>query len=300
MIKIKAWLNAFRLRTLPLSLSGIILGSFIAKNNGFWDNKIFVFSLLTTILFQLVSNLANDLGDTQKGTDNEHRVGPTRMVQAGLISQKEMKVGVVICAVLSLITASFLIYYGTKGLPKEMIYFYGFLAFASVIAAITYTVGKKAYGYHGFGDVFVFIFFGLVSVLGVYTLYSKSFDILNLFPAITIGLLSTAVLNLNNMRDRENDERSGKNTLVVKLGAKSAKKYHFALVILAFISHLIFCILSSNFVLLISLIPFLLLFKHLIFVSKNIEEVKLDPELKKVALSTFLISVLFMLLVIIF
>jgi 1,4-dihydroxy-2-naphthoate octaprenyltransferase len=290
-MKIKSWLEAFRLRTLPLSVSGIIMGSFIAKSRGFWDISIFIFALITTILFQIVSNLANDLGDSLKGTDNEFRVGPERSVQKGDISPFQMKIAVVIFSILSLISAGYLILISSNGMKNETIYTYLFLALASVLAAITYTVGKKAYGYYGFGDVFVFAFFGLVSVMGSYTLYTKVFDWNTFFPAITIGFLSTAVLNLNNMRDQVNDKNSNKNTLVVKLGFNRAKMYHVFLIIGALISFLVFFKFELKG--LVFSIPFILLLIHLKKVVQVIDPKEFDPELKKVALSTFFLSLFF-------
>jgi 1,4-dihydroxy-2-naphthoate octaprenyltransferase len=289
---IQSWLKAFRLRTLPLSLSGIILGSFLAKKEGFWDGYIFVFALLTTLFFQILSNLANDLGDSQKGTDNQFRVGPMRAVQSGEISMKAMKLAVAIFTFLSLVSAAILIRISAVGMTKEVIWMYVLLAVLCVIAAITYTVGKKAYGYNGFGDLFVFIFFGLVSVLGSYTLYTKTFNPEIIFPAITIGLLSTAVLNLNNMRDQVNDKSSNKITLVVKLGKSKAKVYHFFLVLLAIISA-VFFLQELNTFRYLFLIPFCMLTLHLQKVNNTQEEKDFDPELKKVALTTFLIAIMY-------
>ncbi|MES2588381.1 MAG: 1,4-dihydroxy-2-naphthoate octaprenyltransferase [Bacteroidota bacterium] len=294
MSKTKSWINAFRLRTLPLSISGIIFGTFIAYYNGFWDATIFCLALSTTVLFQLVSNLANDLGDSQKGTDNAERVGPMRAVQSGEISQKQMKSAVILFSILSFISAGILIYFGTQKLSFNILLFYGVLAILCVLAAITYTIGKKAYGYHGFGDIFVFIFFGLVSVLGVYSFYSKSFDWINILPAVTIGLLSTAVLNLNNMRDRINDKKFGKNTLVVKIGPNWAKMYHSFLILGAIISLLIFVKNLNNQTLYLAFVPTLYLFYHIRIVMQTKNEKDFDPELKKVALSTFAISLFFM------
>ncbi len=294
MSKTKSWIRALRLRTLPLSISGIIFGSFIAYFKDFWDTTIFCLALLTTLLFQVISNLANDLGDSQKGTDNLERVGPMRAVQSGEISQKEMKRAVIICSILAFISAGILIYYGTQKLSFNILLLYGFLAILCILAAITYTIGKKAYGYHGFGDVFVFLFFGLVSVLGVYTFYSKNFEIMNILPAITVGFLSTAVLNLNNMRDRINDRNSGKNTLVVKIGANAAKLYHAFLIIAGITSLVIFVLSLKNDFLVISFIPCPILILHLRKVMQTKVEKDFDPELKKVALTTFAISVFFM------
>jgi 1,4-dihydroxy-2-naphthoate octaprenyltransferase len=309
MTKRQAWFQAIRLRTLPLSVSGIIVGSGMAKvllslNNPdkeihFWE--IFVLALITTICFQILSNLSNDLGDTQKGTDNKDRVGPTRAVQSGLISQNEMKVAIYICAILSLISATGLIYFSSQNLTPELILFYAILAIVCVLAAITYTVGKNAYGYRGLGDLMVFLFFGMVSVLGVFSLYGNGFEWLVFFPAVTIGLWSTAVLNLNNLRDHVNDKKSSKNTTVVKLGFQRAKFYHAFLILGGFAAWLLviatFTFLTFNFLLSLALVPSLLLFPHLkrVFLNENPKD--LDPELKKVALITCSSAILFSLLI---
>ena len=292
MTKSQAWIKALRLRTLPLSLSGIIIGSAIAKYNGFWDWNIFLLSLLTTVLFQIVSNLANDLGDSIKGTDNKDRVGPMRSVQSGLISKNEMRNAVVMTSIVSLLSAGILIYIGTTNLPISILWFYCGLAVACIIAAITYTMGKKAYGYYGLGDIMVFLFFGIVSVLGVYPLYAKSIDWIILLPACSIGLLSAAVLNLNNMRDRTNDAKSGKNTLVVKIGPDWAKLYHTFLVFGGIICQLMFLVITNHTLAFIGILPAIILVLHLQKVMKTKNPKDFDPELKKVALSTFGIAVL--------
>ncbi|MFN6015247.1 MAG: 1,4-dihydroxy-2-naphthoate octaprenyltransferase [Flavobacteriales bacterium] len=292
MTKNQAWIKALRLRTLPLSLSGIVLGSGIAKFNGFWDWNIFVFAMIATILFQIVSNLANDLGDSMKGTDNEHRVGPMRSVQSGLISQKEMSIAVAVTSFLSFIAASALIFFGTKGLPFGMLWFYGGLAVSCILAAITYTVGKKAYGYNGLGDIMVFLFFGCVSVMGVYPLFAKSIDLLLILPASCIGLLSAAVLNLNNMRDRVNDAKSNKRTLVVLMGPNLAKLYHVILILCALACQTVYLLETKHEPALIGLLPGIVLILHVRKVMRTTDPKNFDPELKKVALSTFGIAVL--------
>jgi len=294
MSKSKAWINAMRLRTLPLSLSGIIMGSAVAYYQGYWDALIFTLSIVTTVMFQIVSNLANDLGDGLKGTDNKDRVGPARMVQSGVISPKEMKMAVIITAVLSFVAAGALIYFGAQNMPNSIIWFYAVLAILCVVAAITYTVGKRAYGYHGMGDLMVLVFFGFVSVLGVYSLYSKAFVTDMILPAITIGLLSTAVLNLNNMRDYSNDAKSGKNTLVVKMGPNMAKLYHALLILIAISSLAVFISLFNQPILFIAMLPAIILVVHLRKVMATKKTSEFDPQLKVVALSTFALS-LFML-----
>lgn len=296
MTKKQAWIEAIRPRTLPLSLAGIFMGSGIAFYQGFGDWIIFGLALLTTILFQILSNLANDLGDGMKGTDNNDRIGPMRAIQSGVISQKEMKSAVIGTSVLSAISASILIYIGAQGMSSKIIMFYGILAVLCVFAAITYTVGKRAYGYNGLGDVMVFLFFGLVSVLGVYSLYSKAFDWNNLLPACTIGLLSVAVLNLNNMRDYASDKKANKNTLVVKMGQDFAKFYHVLALLISLICMVVFLAKIENKVLFICLLPTVVIGIHAQKVMKTTSAKAFDPELKKVALSTFGIAVLFFIL----
>lgn len=298
MTKTAAWIKAFRLRTLPLSLSGIIIGSASAYYSNFWDTKIFVYALVTTILFQITSNLANDLGDTIKGTDNENRVGPKRTVQSGVISRKQMRNGIIFFVILSLISSGLLIYSAIQNLEQQTIYVYIVLAILCVIAAITYTIGKKAYGYNGLGDLMVFIFFGLVSVLGVYSLYTNQFHKENILLAITIGLLSTAVLNLNNMRDYANDLSNNKNTLVVKMGPNFAKIYHAIIILLSISTLAGFLAKLDNNLYFLTLIPALYLIVHLRIVMQTADPKNFDPELKKIALTTFAISLLFMILVV--
>ena len=294
----KNWIEALRLRTLPLSIAGIITGSMAALLDGFWSGKIFTLALSTTLLFQILSNLANDLGDSLNGADNEGRIGPMRSVQSGKISKTAMRNAVILTSILSFISAGLLIYFSAKNLSTTAIYTYFGLAGASILAAITYTVGKRAYGYSGFGDFFVFIFFGLVSVMGVYPLFSSKLPWILIFPAVTIGLLSSAVLNLNNMRDQENDVKVGKRTIVVKMGPKAAKIYHYSLFIVALICWVIYLVLEKHWLGFISLLPFVLFTKHILFVKRNTSYRELDSQLKIVALGTFFVSLLFLISVV--
>lgn len=293
MSKLKFWLQAARLRTLPLSLSGIIVASSLAAYNGFFNWLIFTLAILTTISLQVLSNFANDYGDGVKGTDNEDRIGPERALQSGKITPDEMleviKKNILICIVLSfsLIYSAF----GSKHLLFALIFF--IIGLCSIYAAIRYTMGKNAYGYRGLGDFFVFLFFGLVSVIGCYVLYSKQIEHVAFLPACTIGFLSVAVLNLNNMRDIESDRKANKNTLVVKLGSEKAKKYHYLLIVSAIILSFLFGLLYYNSVFnLLFLIAYIPLFIHLKKVKNNTDPVHLDPELKKLALTTFLLAIL--------
>lgn len=289
---IKNFIKAARFRTLPLSISGIILGGFLAMSDGLFNGVIFSLAILTTIGFQVISNFANDYGDGVKGTD-AIRIGEERMVSSGKISPKQMKKAILISVILTIIFALFLIYesFGLSNFGYSLLFFV--LGIVSIVAAIKYTVGDLAYGYSGFGDVFVFLFFGLLSVLGSYFLFTKEIYFLLTLPAISIGLLSTAVLNLNNMRDYQNDKKSKKNTIVVKIGLKAAKRYHYSLLLLSFISAVSYVVLTYTktvqFIFLLAYIPLVI---HALFVYNNKEELRLDAELKKVALSTFLFSVL--------
>ncbi len=300
-MKLKTWISAARLRTLPLSISGILVGSGVAISKEIFDWEVFIYALFTTLGLQILSNFANDYGDGVKGTDNDSRTGPLRALQSGLISAKEMKTGMLITSIITMIFAILLIHaaFGTNNYRDSNFWeplFFLLLGILAIAAAIKYTVGKSAYGYRGFGDVFVFVFFGLVSVVGVYFLYAKNLISPVFLPAIAIGLLSTAVLNLNNMRDRIGDAASGKITLVVKLGGEVSKNYHYLLIITAFLCMLLFLLLSFNSVFdFICLLAFIPLFLHLKTVHKNTVPKDLDPELKKVSLSTFLLAILFLL-----
>ena len=291
---IKHYIEAARLRTLPLSISGIIVGSFIAAANGYFNWLICLLALLTTVCFQVISNFANDYGDGVKGTDNDDRVGPQRAIQSGVITPKQMLQTIKISILVTLLIAILLIYisFGKNDFLNLIIFF--FLGIASIAAAIKYTVGKNAYGYSGFGDVFVFLFFGLLSVCGSYYLYTKQFNITVLLPAFSVGFLSIGVLNLNNMRDRESDIKSGKNTLVVKIGIEFAKYYHYYLLTSSFLFSVLYTIMhyKSNiqFIFILAYIPII---KHLLVVYKNTLPKMLDSELKKLALSTFAYSILF-------
>ena len=287
------WIEAARLRTLPLSVSGIAVGSFYAMSQGVFDFAIFCLGIGTTIGLQVLSNFANDYGDGVKGTDNENRVGPKRAVQSGAITPQQMKKGVIVTAILTLIMALALIFVSFS--DSDILYsiFFFLLGLSAIVAAITYTVGDKAYGYRGLGDVFVFVFFGWVSVMGMYFLYAKQIDWSLLLPASTIGMLSSGVLNLNNLRDSESDTLSSKNTLVVKIGLQKAKIYHYLLLLGAMLFVLLFAFIQrfevQQYLFTLSFLPIM---KHLIIVVNNRDSQHLDPELKKLALSTFALAVL--------
>jgi 1,4-dihydroxy-2-naphthoate octaprenyltransferase len=297
MNKTKAWIKAFRLRTLPLSFSAIIIGAALVQISNKVNYQVLSLILLTTLLLQVLSNLANDYGDAVKGTDNDNRVGPIRAIQSGEISLYQMKMAIVVISILALISGVYLLFIAFNG--HFNYYFIGFLILGllAIFAAIKYTIGKKAYGYSAKGDLFVFIFFGLVAVLGTYFLMTKTFDWLMVLPAITIGGFSTAVLNLNNMRDIENDKTVNKITLPVKMGLENAKKYHYSLFFWSYLSYAIFCFFKFDgkeyyIIFLPLIIVAFIQLTHLKKVSKITDYKQFDPELKKIALSALLFSVL--------
>jgi len=294
MTKTQAWLHSFRLRTLPLALSGIILGSFLAILNGHFSYSIFVLAIFTTLFLQTLSNLANDYGDFASGADNAERVGPQRGMQQGLISPKEMKKMVILFAILSFISGLALLFSAFS--TQELIYILAFLVLgiAAIIAALRYTTGKNPYGYRGRGDFFVFLFFGLVSVAGSYYLYAHHFSWQIFLPAASVGLFSTGVLNINNMRDRENDQKVGKITIPVKLGKEKAKFYHYFLIHTGWLLSMIF--LYNHFHSwwnLLALISFPLFMMHTKRIKKAENMSSIDPELKKLSLSTLLYALTF-------
>lgn len=285
------WIQAARLRTLPLSVSGIIVGSAYAYHQGFSDGRILVLALATTLGLQILSNFANDYGDGIKGTD-VNRIGEKRMVAAGIIASTQMKKAVLITAAITFVLALVLIYiaFGKENFGLSLIFI--LLGIGSIGAAIKYTVGNNAYGYSGYGDLFVFLFFGWVSVIGSNFLFTHFIDWKLFLPASAIGMLSVAVLNLNNMRDIENDKMVGKNTLVVKIGLSWAKKYQHFLIVFPFVCLFIFSIGIDTRITL-SYFVFIFFLKHLEKVRKATKYEDFDPELKKVALGTFVLSILF-------
>jgi 1,4-dihydroxy-2-naphthoate polyprenyltransferase len=290
----KDWIELFRLRTLPLSLSGALVAGGLAKMNDVLDWGVFALLAITIVLLQILSNVANDLGDGLKGTDNSDRVGPKRGFQSGKFSKKQLTRAVFILSLLSIISGFGLLYMAFGDLDFTFLLFF-VLGLLSILAAIKYTMGKKAFGYSGKGDVFVFIFFGVLSVMGGSYLFLGEFYWDSIYPAITIGCFSVAVLNLNNMRDIENDEKVGKITLAVRLGFLDAKLYHFIVVIIGMSSVAFFNVLTGNFSLtgFLPILAFIPISLHLNRVNNIRKPEDFDPELKKVALSTFLFSILF-------
>lgn len=292
-VKLKAWVHAARLRTLPLALSGILLGSFLAYADGILNTAVLVLAILTTLLLQILSNFANDYGDYKHGTDNENRVGPKRAVQSGAISAMQMKIAMLITALLAFTCGIALLFVALSGLISITFFIFLIIGILAIAAAIKYTVGASNYGYKGLGDIMVFLFFGIAAVWGTFFLHTFSTKLIVLLPASAVGLLSAGVLNLNNMRDAENDKASGKITLAVKLGKTKSKNYHALLITLPIIFTFIFLMLQHNFMgIILILIPSSVLAKHLMKVLQNKEPKLLDPELKRLSLTTLLFSVL--------
>jgi 1,4-dihydroxy-2-naphthoate octaprenyltransferase len=290
-MNIKPWIQAARLRTLPLALSCIITGSAIALQQDKFDIVIFLLAILTTLLLQVLSNYANDYGDAVSGKD-EKRIGEKRMVASGEISKESMKKAVILFSSLAFLSGLALIIYSIKN--YILVLAFVALGLASIWAAIKYTAGKNPYGYSGYGDLFVFIFFGLVGVLASSFLYTKDFRWLNILPAITIGAFSTAVLTLNNLRDIKNDALTGKNTTIVKMGFNKGKGYFAILIFTGIISMIAYAILTGfdnrQYLFLLGMISLAGIIKSVLNTNTSIE---MDPFLKKTALSTFLVSLLF-------
>lgn len=288
----QAWLHAFRLRTLPLALSCIAMGSFLAAAQGTFRWSIFLLCVLTTIFLQILSNLANDYGDSVHGADSAERQGPGRAVQTGMISMRAMRNAMGVFVALCLVSGVSLLFV-TFGLNWNAILFFLGLGVLSILAAIAYTVGKRPYGYIGLGDLSVLVFFGLVGVMGSYYLFVKSIDIAILLPAISSGFFAMAVLNVNNIRDIESDRKAGKYSIPVRIGREAAIRYHWFLLIGGLTTGVIYNVLTYT-----SPVQFIFLLSVPLFI-KNGRAVQsrpsseLDPYLKQMAISTLLFVVLF-------
>ena len=292
--KLKMWWETARPKTLPLALASIFTGSAL----GYWANPqgfnglVMALCLLTTILLQVLSNFANDYGDHQKGSDTEERIGPLRGIQKGAISAKELKWGLILMVVASFLSGSFLIGIAYENL-SDLFAFAG-LGILAIVAAITYTVGAKPYGYMGLGDISVLVFFGLLGVGGTYYLQTHGIDSLIILPAIGSGLLASAVLNINNLRDIEQDAKAGKNTLAVRLGTYKGRVYHCILLSVAALCYLAFAVATAiswtNYLFVLAM-P--LLAKHAIFVYRSQQPSELRPMLAQMSMISLLINILF-------
>jgi len=287
---LKNWIVTARPHTLTLALSCAGMGIIAAANSGYYNLKITIFSLLTALLLQILSNVANDYGDFKHGTDNHNRKGPKRALQKGDLSPKQIKTAIILLAALSFISGIFLLIFAFSNIRMSGLIILLIAGILAIWAAIAYTAAKNPYGYKGFGDFFVFIFFGLFAVAGTFFLHSGIFRFIALLPAASIGFLSVAVLNLNNLRDIDNDKISGKITLAVRLGYKNTVIYQTILIVLAFFSMFIYNFIENNHkIFLLQTLPFLLLFPSLIRLFSVLEAQKLYGELKKLSLIILLI-----------
>jgi 1,4-dihydroxy-2-naphthoate polyprenyltransferase len=289
---IKSWISAFRLRTLPLAVSCIGMGGFLAQHYGVFSWSIFLLAVATTIFLQILSNLANDYGDAVSGIDSHERKGPSRAVQSGAITKKQMKNAIVAFAFASLISGVLLLFVSFGVDWQAWVAFFA-LGILCIAAAITYTVGRKPYGYVGLGDLSVLIFFGVVGVGGSYYLFAHQFSKDVLLPALSCGFFSIGVLNINNIRDIESDKKAGKFSLPVRMGKQGAAVYHTALLILGLLSAALFTIRNYT-------APtqwaFVLVAPLLFSISKAVLQkpsAELDPYLKRMALTTLLFVLLF-------
>jgi len=289
---VKAWLSAFRLRTLPLALASIGMGTFLAASFESMQPKVFLLSALTTIFLQILSNLANDYGDSIHGADSISRKGPQRAVQSGQISSKAMYVAIILFVFLSFTSGVWLLIEATNSWQTFGLFL--ILGILAIVASITYTAGSNTYGYIGLGDISVLIFFGWVAVLGTFYLHTQFIDWWIILPASSCGFFATAVLNLNNIRDIESDKLAGKNSLPVRMGKSSAIKYHWFLLIAGIVSAVAYVGFNfqnaSQFLFLIVL-P--LLFVNGKAVYEKTDASLLDPYLKQMALTTLLFVITF-------
>ena len=284
MATLHTWIQSFRLRTLPLALSGIGMGSIIAFYHASFRWEVFVLTFLTTVLLQVLSNLANDYGDSMNGADHDGRKGPSRAVQSGAISAKAMKRAVIICAILSLVSGISLLIVSLQFSLMFLAFF--IIGIAAIVAAIKYTMGKNPYGYAGFGDLFVLLFFGFVSVMGAYFLHQKQLDYALLLPSLSTGLFAVAVLNVNNIRDIDSDTKAGKRSIPVMLGQKRAKIYHGILLGVGLISMVVythFFVAGTPYKWLF-VMTFPLFYRHYNAVYKGTQVADFDPLLKQMAL----------------
>lgn len=289
----KAWISAARPRTLPLALSSIWLGSFLAAFFGTFEWHVVIWASITTVFLQILSNLANDYGDSIHGADSAQRQGPQRAVQAGLITARAMRTGMIVSALLSLASGLYLLY-ASVGFVREVFLFFLALGLLAIAAAVTYTSGSRPYGYAGLGDLSVFVFFGLVGVMGTFYLHAGWLSWELLLPAAASGFFSTAVLNVNNIRDIVSDRLAGKRSIPVRIGREKAVLYHIMLLVLAISSALLFALLNyeSPWQLLFLLsVPLFL--KNIKAVRQYKEAAALDPYLKQLALSTLVFVLLF-------
>ena len=291
MSKFKAYLRSFRLRTLPLSVAGIVLGTMLAASDGAFHAGRFALALLTVLLLQILSNVANELGDTLRGTDSDERQGMVYSLQSGEITIAAMKrliiwlVALPALSGVALVATSFSALFSREGVTMLLL---GALAIA---AALGYTLGRHPYGYMGLGDLFVFLFFGLLSTLGGYFLMCWQVDWSVALPASACGLWSVGVLNINNIRDMESD-RKNRVTIPILLGERGAKIYQCVLELLPFVLLTAYCHLRQSPYPYAILVFLPLYVAHLYGVMRSSGR-ELDPRLPQLSLLTIAACVAF-------
>lgn len=293
--RIHPWISAFRPRTLFLAAAGVILGSGLALHVEKLDVITALLTLLTALLLQLLSNLANDLGDYVKGTDSTGgRVGPMRSVQSGKITPLQMKKTIAITTLIAMFSGLILLLRLFHIMGLVVIILFLIVGALSLLSALFYTLGERPYGYRGWGDFFAFLFFGPIAVIGTYYLQAQIIDFRAVLPSIGMGLLSAMILNVNNMRDIENDALSNKRTIAVRLGLNYAKRYHTVLMIVMYVCFLIYSLLyaSSPWYRFGYIVVYVFQLQLLLQIHKK-EGRALDPYLRKTALSSFILAVLF-------
>ncbi len=290
---IKAWLTAFRLRTLPLAVSSVGMGGFLAYSTGVFNWNTMLLTVATTIFLQILSNLANDYGDSIHGADNVNREGPSRTVQSGVITKSQMRNAIITFGLLSLLSGLALLYVSLGWNLESFLFFFG-LGILCIVAAITYTVGRKPYGYAGLGDISVLLFFGFTGVLGSYYLFSNRIEFIMILPALTCGLFSVAVLNINNTRDIESDRSAGKYSIPVRIGPRKAKVYHWVLLLSGMLSISVYAgLVFSEWHQWMFIVSFPLFFMNGIRLWKAESSRDMDPLLKQLAISTLVFVILF-------
>ncbi|WP_411704552.1 1,4-dihydroxy-2-naphthoate polyprenyltransferase [Edaphovirga cremea] len=288
----KAWLESLRPRTLPLAFSSIVTGSAIAAWHDSFKPGVALLALITAGLLQILSNLANDYGDAIKGSDTPERIGPLRGMQKGMITAQQMKRALILTVILTVMAGIALITVACEK-PSDVLGFL-MLGLLSIVAAITYTVGNKPYGYMGLGDISVLIFFGWISVAGTYYLQTGELDSIVMLPATACGLLATAVLNINNLRDIENDQRNGKNTLAVRLGPQTARRYHVFLLLAATLCLALFSwLFLSGWSAWLFVLALPLLVRHSVLVLRDPTAAGMRPMLEHMVKAALLINILF-------
>ncbi len=290
MSKLKYYIKSARLRTLPLSVAGIAVGLFLAKDMGYSNLEVSILAFLTAISLQILSNYSNEYGDMQKGTDNEQRIGPKRSIQSGHLTSQNIFIMMCFFVGLSLLSGGLLVYFAFHTLISLSAIIVMLLGVGAIFASIKYTVGKNAYGYAGLGDLFVFLFFGLVSVCGTFYLITQTLNFFIFLPASTIGLFSVAMLNVNNMRDVENDNQYSKKTMVVRMGVKKSKIYHLFLIVGGLLLTSLYLVyLQKTFISYLFLITVPLFIYHLYHVFQDNQQ-ELDKQMKIISLATMLFT----------